>query len=277
MGTLYLVATPIGNLEDITLRALRVLKEVRLIAAEDTRRTRILLARYGISTPMTSYFEHNKLAKIPLIMDALQSSDVALVSEAGMPGLSDPGYELVRAAIDAGFQVVPVPGPSAVVTALAASGLPTDRFIFLGFLPRKAGERQKFLESIAHQPHTLVAFEAPHRLLESLRDIAEILGDRKMAMARELTKIHEEIRRGKVSEILARYQKTEPRGECVLIVEGAAEETWDEGRIRQALLQLKEEGVAAKEATAQVASLSRHPRREVYKIWLTLEGDKEKR
>lgn len=161
MGTLYLVGTPIGNLEDITLRALRVLREVPLIAAEDTRRTRILLDHYGITTPMTSYFEHSGAAKLAFLLRHLESQDLALVSEAGMPGISDPGYDLVRAAIERGLPVVPVPGPSAIITALAAAGLPTDQFLYLGFLPRRAGERRRRLEEVRDQPRTIVAFEAP--------------------------------------------------------------------------------------------------------------------
>ena len=171
MGTLYLVATPIGNLEDVTARALRVLREASLIAAEDTRHTRQLLARFDIHTPLTSYFEHNKLAKLDEILSALAAGDVALVSDAGTPGLSDPGYELVRAALDAGHAVVPIPGPSALLAALVASGLPTDAFVYLGFLPRKDSDRQRLLASVAREPRTLVAFEAPHRLLDALRDI----------------------------------------------------------------------------------------------------------
>ncbi|MDW8356235.1 MAG: 16S rRNA (cytidine(1402)-2'-O)-methyltransferase, partial [Bryobacterales bacterium] len=163
MGALYLVATPIGNLEDITARALRVLRKVSLIAAEDTRHTRGLLAHFDIHTPLTSYFEHNKLTKLDVILAALETGDVALVSDAGMPALSDPGYELVRAALDAGHDVIPIPGPSAITAALAASGLPTDAFVYLGFLPRKAGERRRLLESLRAEPRTLVAFESPHR------------------------------------------------------------------------------------------------------------------
>lgn len=272
MGTLYLVATPIGNLEDITLRALRILKEVSLIAAEDTRRTRILLDHYAISTPLTSYFEHNKLAKLPAILEALQKGDVALVSEAGMPGISDPGYELVKAAIAAGFSVVPLPGPSAVVAALSASGLPADSFLFLGFLPRKKSERRRLLESVAQETRTLVAFETPHRIIESLQDITAILGDREMALAREVTKIHEEIRRGPVFQILAHFQKTEPRGEFTLILAGARTQAWDEAQIHDFLHQLHKEGYPGSEAVRHTSRLSGRPRQEVYKIWLRSKG-----
>ncbi|MBI2845947.1 MAG: 16S rRNA (cytidine(1402)-2'-O)-methyltransferase [Chloroflexi bacterium] len=276
MGTLYLVATPIGNLEDITLRALRILKQVALIAAEDTRRTKILLDHYQIKTPMTSYFEHNKLTKLPRIMQALQEGDVALVSEAGMPGISDPGYELVKAALDAGYAVVPLPGPSAVTAALAASGLPTDSFLFLGFLPRKKGERRQVLQSVVAESHTLVAFEAPHRIVESLGDIVDILGDRKIALAREVTKIHEEIQRGTVSKILAYFQRTEPRGEFTIILAGAEPQAWDAERIRHRIIQLQEEGVAGGEAVRQVSRLAGKSRNEIYKIWLSIKQGNRK-
>ncbi len=218
MPTLYVVATPIGNLEDITLRALRVLREVDLIAAEDTRRTLRLLNHYNIKKPLISYHEHNKLARIPEILKILEEKDVALVSDAGVPGVSDPGRELVAAALEAGFKVVPIPGPSAIPTALSVSGLPADQFLFLGYLPRKRSERRKLLSSVAEEERTLVAFEAPHRLRESLSDILEVLGDREIAVCRELTKLHEEIFRGKVSEALERFR--EPLGEFTLVLAG---------------------------------------------------------
>jgi 16S rRNA (cytidine1402-2'-O)-methyltransferase len=270
MGTLYLVATPIGNLEDITLRALRTLREVDLIACEDTRRTGRLLARYQIKTPLISYYEGNKLAKIGYILDTLQRKDVALVSEAGMPGISDPGYELVRAAISAGIAVVPIPGPSAPITALAVSGLPTDSFVYLGFLPRRRKERRRFLKVIAREKRTLVAFEAPHRLLNSLEDIEEVLGDREMTLTRELTKLHEEVIRGSVSHVRAHFQEAHPRGECTLVISGAKEEAWGEEKVRKALKELRAQGVSGLEATKEVAELSGHSRSEVYKMWLDL-------
>jgi 16S rRNA (cytidine1402-2'-O)-methyltransferase len=218
MPTLYVVATPIGNLEDISLRALRVLREVRLIAAEDTRKTRRLLNAYDIETPLTSYHEHTTRAKLDHLLGHLEKDDLAVVSEAGMPGLSDPGYDLVVAAIDRGIAVVPVPGPSAVVTALVVSGLPTDRFTYVGFLPRRKGQRQRLLRSISDEPGTIVAFETPHRLDEALTDIEQILGDRRVSICRELTKVHEEIFRGRVSQ--AREHFAEPRGEFSLVIEG---------------------------------------------------------
>jgi 16S rRNA (cytidine1402-2'-O)-methyltransferase len=218
MPVLYVIATPIGNLEDISLRALRLLREVKLIAAEDTRTTRHLLNAYNIKTPLTSYHEHSKRAKLDYLLDYLEKEDLALVSEAGMPGLSDPGYELVIAAIERGISVVPIPGASAVITALVVSGLPTDQFLYLGFLPRRKGQRQRLLSSIVDEPRTIVAFETPHRLREALSDIEEILGNRRLSVCRELTKVHEEIFRGRVSQ--AREHFAEPRGEFSLVIEG---------------------------------------------------------
>jgi 16S rRNA (cytidine1402-2'-O)-methyltransferase len=218
MPVLYVVATPIGNLEDISLRALRILREVGLIAAEDTRKTRRLLNAYDIHTPLTSYHEHSNKARLDHLLAHLEREDLALVSEAGMPGLSDPGYDLVVTGIDRGVPVVPVPGPSAVITALVVSGLPTDQFVYLGFLPRRKGQRQRLLSSMCDESRTIVAFEAPHRLREALTDIGEILGDRRIAVCRELTKIHEEIFRGMVSQ--AREHFAQPRGEFSLVVEG---------------------------------------------------------
>ncbi len=272
MGTLYVVGTPIGNLEDITLRALRVLRECALIAAEDTRRTRILLEHYGIHTPMISYFEHNEPVRIPQILKALTRGDVALVSEAGMPGLSDPGYTLIRAALAQGFPVVPIPGPSAPVTALVASGLPTDRFVFLGFLPRRSGERRRLLATVASFPWTLVAFEAPHRLRKSLQDILEVLGDRPMAVARELTKIHEEIRRGTVREILEHFTQVEPRGEFTLVIAGMPEETeqWEEEEVRNRLQELLAAGMSPAQAARELARISGWPRQAIYRMALAI-------
>lgn len=218
MPILYVIATPIGNLEDISLRALRLLQEVKLIAAEDTRTTRRLLNAYNIKTPLISYHEHSKRAKLDYLLDYLEKEDLALVSEAGMPGLSDPGYELIVAAIERGISVIPIPGASAVITALVVSGLPTDQFLYLGFLPRRKGQRQRLLSSIVDEPRTIVAFETPHRLREALSDIEEILGNRRLSVCRELTKVHEEIFRGRVSQ--AREHFTEPRGEFSLVIEG---------------------------------------------------------
>lgn len=218
MPVLYVVGTPIGNLEDISLRALRVLREVGLIAAEDTRKIRRLLNAYDIHAKLTSYHEHSGKAKVEQILGHLEREDVALVSEAGMPGLSDPGYDLVVTAIDRGILVVPIPGPSAVTTALVVSGLPTDQFVYLGFLPRRKGQRQRLLGSICDESRTMVAFEAPHRLREALADLGEILGDRRVSVCRELTKVHEEIFRGSLSQ--AREHFAQPRGEFSLVIEG---------------------------------------------------------
>ena len=222
MPTLYVIATPIGNLEDISLRALRLLREVKLVAAEDTRTTRHLLNAYEIKTSLTSYHEHNKKAKLGYLLSCLEKDDIALVSEAGMPGLSDPGYEFITAAIARGIPVVPIPGASAVTTALVVSGLPTEQFVYLGFLPRRQGKRRRLFNSVANEPRTIVAFEAPHRLRETLSDIQETLGDRQLAICRELTKFYEEVFRGKVSQAIEHF--TEPRGEFTLVIGGKAEE-----------------------------------------------------
>ncbi|NIN66636.1 MAG: 16S rRNA (cytidine(1402)-2'-O)-methyltransferase [Anaerolineae bacterium] len=271
MGTLYIVGTPIGNLEDITIRALRILEQVGLIAAEDTRATGKLLTRYEIETPLTSYWEQNKLTKLEYILGALEQKDVALVSKAGMPGISDPGYELIRAALERGIEVLPVPGPSAITAALVVSGLPTDSFTYLGFLPRKKGQRARLLASLTAEQRTIVAFEAPHRLLAALADIRDTLGDRRMAVTRELTKLHEEVVRGAVSEVIQHFEKAPPRGEMTLIIEGAAEASWDQGMIEEALVRLKHEGIPGKEAVKEVAKVARRPRNEVYRIWLSME------
>src|SRR5690349_21772039 len=220
MGILYLVSTPIGNMEDITLRALRVLREAILIAAENTRHTRRLLDRYELTTPCIAYHEHNKLARLDEVLTALANGDVALVSDAGTPGLSDPGFELINACIAAGFTVVPIPGPSAPIAALVASGLPTDQFSYLGFLPRRGPERRALLASLADLPQTLICFEAPHRLVDALTDMLAILGDRRIVVARELTKIHEEFRRERIGAALAHFQGHRARGEFTLVIEG---------------------------------------------------------
>ena len=268
MHTFYVVATPIGNLEDISLRALRILKEVKIIAAEDTRKTSRLLNHYQITTPMTSYYEHNKLVKLNRMLDYLEQGDMALVSEAGMPGISDPGYELIVAAIEHGIPVVPVPGASAVVTALAVSGLATDRFIFLGFLPVKTVARRRILESVTAEKGTLIILEAPHRVEESLKDILSVLGDRRIAACRELTKIHEEIFRGKVSEALARFSA--PKGEFTLVIEGNKAESSKEmtPEIELKLHDLRASGVSAKEAIETMMAETGLTKRELYRAWL---------
>jgi len=269
MPSLYVVATPIGNLEDITLRAIKVLSEVALIAAEDTRRTRRLLNTYDIKTPLTSYYEHNKLTKLEYILSHLEKEDVALVSDAGMPGISDPGYELIKAAIEKGVPVVPVPGPSAAVAAVAISGLPADRYLYLGFLPSRSGDRRRLLESVALEMGTIVAFEAPHRLVKALVSILEVLGDRRMAVCRQLTKLHEEVFRGRVSEAIKYFVK--PRGEFVLVIEGARKQKkqLDDNIISQ-LIKLKHKGDRAKEAVTEIAKETGISKKELYQAWLRL-------
>jgi len=270
MPVLYVVATPIGNLEDISLRAIRTLSEVKLIAAEDTRKTRRLLNRYEIRTPLTSFHEHSGGTRLSSILEHLEEGDVALVSEAGMPGISDPGYELVTAAIRQGVSVVPIPGPSVVTAALAVSGLPTERFTCLGFLPSRSNARRRVLESVTDDPATLVVFEAPHRLAASLSDIAAVLGDRRIAVCRELTKLHEEVFRGTVSEAATRFVET--RGEFTLVIEGTRERerpriTED---IERQLREMRSSGMPAREAVASVAGGTGVSRRELYRTWLKL-------
>lgn len=272
MPTLYVVATPIGNLEDITARAVRVLKSVSLIAAEDTRRTLKLLNALGIKTALTSYYEHNKLSKLDYVLSQLERGDVALVSDAGTPGIADPGAELIAAAIGRGFGVETVPGPSAVMAALSVSGLPTAEFRFAAFLPRKTSARRSVLEKFAADTATLVFLEAPHRLRATLEDMIENLGDRRAAVCRELTKLHEEVFRGTISQALKHF--SEPRGEFVLVVEGAAvaeqAPVLDEtviGRLRQ----MKQRGATARDAVDKVASASGLPRKEIYSAWLKLD------
>jgi len=268
---LYVVATPIGNLEDISFRAIRTLKEVGLIAAEDTRKTRILLNRYDIATKLTSYYEHSKQIKTTQLLDRLiNGDDIAIVSEAGMPGISDPGYELINAAIEKGITVIPIPGPSAVTTALVVSGLPVSEFTYIGFLPRKKAERKKLLKSIADEPQTIVAFEAPHRIQASLADIKEALGDRRIAVCRELTKLHEEVFRGNISQAIEHFDN--PRGEFTLVIEGktAEEQTVDVSLIKNELERLKSQGIKAKEATTQVSKKHGITRKQAYDIWLSL-------
>ncbi len=271
MATLYLVGTPIGNLEDITLRAVRILDEVSLIAAEDTRRASILTQHYHITTPVTSYFEGNKLTKLETVLGALEGGDIALISEAGMPGLSDPGYELIRAAIERGHTVTAVPGPSAPITALVLSGLPSDTFLYLGFLPRRQRDRRAALEAVRGQPWTLVLFESPHRLTRSLMDMEAILGDRPIAICRELTKLHEEIWRGTVSGAREHFATVKPRGEFTLVVGGARGDReerprWDEEQVRAAMNALRQQGVRRSQAARQVAAESGWSRSEAYTL-----------
>ena len=220
-GTLYLVATPIGNLEDITYRAIKILASVDFIAAEDTRKTKILLDHYSISKPMMSYYSYNEQARAPQLIEKLLSGkSIALVSDAGTPGISDPAFHVVRQALENGIPIIPIPGPAAFITALIASGLPTDRFVFEGFLPLKKGRKTKF-ESLKSEYRTIIIYESPHRIIKTLNDIQKYLGSRNVVVARELTKKFEEIVRGSVQSVLAELSKKQPRGEYVVIVEGA--------------------------------------------------------
>jgi 16S rRNA (cytidine1402-2'-O)-methyltransferase len=268
VGTLFVVGTPIGNLEDITLRAIRVLQEVDLIAAEDTRRARTLLNRYEINTPLISYFEHSGAGKRERILSDLRNRDIALISEAGMPGISDPGHVLIREAIQREFRVVPVPGPSALVSALVVSGLPTDSFIYLGFMSRRKGERQQTLREIRNDRRTLIVYEAPHRLLACLEDMLDILDDRTVAIARELTKLHEEIFRGTISSALAHFREVAPRGEFTLIVQGVdpttETERFDVHQVHALARRLLNEGMSTRDAAAEAARRTGWSRREIY-------------
>jgi 16S rRNA (cytidine1402-2'-O)-methyltransferase len=274
-GTLYVVATPIGNLEDLSPRALRTLREVDLVACEDTRRTGPLLRAQGITTALTSYFEHNESAKGALILERLRAGDdVALVSDAGTPAISDPGFKLVRDARSEGFAVVPVPGPSAAVTALCVSGLPTDRFTFLGFLPRKAGARRHVLEEVAPRPDTLVVYEAPHRILATLDELRAVLGDRPAFLCREATKLHEEYRPGRLSELHALLAaRPDVKGEIVLVVGGAERGPAEEADPQELMRELMGEGMSRKEASRTVAQRLGLPARDVYRDSLDAPGN----
>lgn len=269
MGTLYLVATPIGNLEDMNPRGVRILREVVLIAAEDTRHTGKLLKHFDIQTPQTSYYEHNKLHKLDFILEKLSTGDVALVSDAGAPAINDPGYELVKAALASGFDVVPVPGPSAPIAALTVSGLPTDSFLYLGYLPHKSSERRKSMEQVASLPYTLILLESPHRIVDSLGDILSALGDRRICVAREMTKMYEEYWRGQISGAIEYFKSKEPRGEFTLVVEGKKKEEsekWTEDELLKAIKKEMKAGESAKEISAELAEQSGWNKKEVYNI-----------
>ncbi|MHB8769492.1 MAG: 16S rRNA (cytidine(1402)-2'-O)-methyltransferase [Syntrophales bacterium] len=273
-GTLYIVATPIGNLEDMTIRALRVLNEVHLIAAEDTRHTRILLDHYRITTPMTSLYDQNESRKSGLLMAKLRAGqDVAYVSDAGTPGISDPGYVLVREAIASGIRVTPVPGASALLAALSVSGLAMDSFIFLGFLPAKAGKRRQFLTSLRDEEKTLIFYESPRRLLDSLRDIGEVLGERETVVAREITKVYEEFLRGPVQTVLSGIGDRPIRGEMTLIVAGRSgqrEELSDaELLMRSETIREEAEGdVSLRDVADRIARETGTSRKRIYRLLL---------
>jgi 16S rRNA (cytidine1402-2'-O)-methyltransferase len=267
-GTLFVVATPIGNLEDLTPRALRTLREVDLVACEDTRRTGLLLSAQGIRTPLTSFFEHNEEVKTDhLIARLREGRHVALVSDAGTPAISDPGFRLVREARAAGLPVVPVPGPSAVITALCVSGLPTDRFTFLGFLPRKATARRRVMEEVAARPDTLVVYEAPHRVVESLAELQDVLGDRDAFLCREATKLHEEYQPGKLSELRQSLAgRGDVKGEIVLVIAGAGEPPPEvETEPGELVRKLMGEGMSRREASREAAQRLGRPARDVYR------------
>jgi 16S rRNA (cytidine1402-2'-O)-methyltransferase len=267
-GVLYVVATPIGNLEDLSFRAVRVLKEVDLIAAEDTRHTKILLAHYGINTPLTSYHEHNERAKSRYLVERLiRGENVALVSDAGTPAISDPGYRLVVEAIQAGIQVTPVPGASALTAVLSASGLPTDRFIFEGFLPAKKNERRRRLRALRAEVRTLIFYESPHRLKESLQDSLEVLGDREVVLAREISKIHEEFLRGPLSHVIREIVPREIMGETTLLVRGAEKTAApSEDRLREEIRELQAAGVRVKEIAQLLGARHGYSKKAIYRM-----------
>lgn len=271
-GKLYLVSTPIGNLEDITCRAVRVLQEADLIAAEDTRNSRKLLNHLGIKKPMLSYYEHNKLSREPEILSCLEEGkDVAVISDAGTPGLSDPGADIARAAIDAGIEVIAIPGASALLSALVTSGLDTARFVFEGFLPRNKSGRRKALQSLAKEERTMVFYEAPHRMLAFLADAQEIWGPRQISVSRELTKVFEETVRGSIEDVLAYFSAHTPRGEFTIVVSGAVagdEPLSDERELEKEMKRLISSGLSRKEAAKQVAGKYKVSVRGIYELGL---------
>lgn len=274
MGTLYVVGTPIGNLEDMTFRAVKTLQSVDRIAAEDTRHTGKLLQHFQITTPQISYHEHNRNERLPELLNLLQEGNaIALVTDAGMPGISDPGYELVKACIDAGISVVPIPGATASITALSAAGLPTERFVFEGFLPTSNQARKQRLEILATEPRTLILYESPHRLLQTLQHLADSLGkERSIVLARELTKLHEEFWRGSIGDAIAHYNQREPRGEFTLVVAGAEEEVqvFSEEELKAKLMEIMTRGVSRSQASRQLAQLTKVSRRQLYQLALAL-------
>ena len=273
-GTLYVVATPIGNLEDITLRALRVLKEVDVIAAEDTRHTQILLSHYGIRTPLTSYHEHNEKTKARQLMSRLERGEqIALVSDAGTPAISDPGYRLAVEAIRGGIPVIPIPGASALTAVLSAGGLPTDRFVFDGFLPAKKQERRARLRALSSETRTLVIYEAPHRLTETLNDLAEILGDREIVLAREVSKVHEEFLRGRLTEVAKQIAGREIKGELTLLIGGSrGQSEVSQEQIEEEIRKLKDDGLRVKEIAEILGEKYGYSKKEIYRLALAQSG-----
>lgn len=271
--TLYVVPTPIGNLEDITLRAIRTLREVSLILAEDTRHTRKLLTHYEIDTPLLSYHQHNKVTRLDRALQELQTADVALVSDSGMPSISDPGFELIEAAVAHGLSIDVLPGPSAAITAVTAAAIPSPGFLFAGFLPRRSGERRSRLRTLSGLQYSLVFYEAPHRLLPALRDVRTELGERPMVAARELTKIHQEIVRGTVSEVEAHFTEKEPRGELTLVIAGAREESRPRDTdVLERLRAYHDAGEDRRTAVAAIVAETGISRNEAYRLWLKVTG-----
>ncbi|HCL91110.1 MAG TPA: 16S rRNA (cytidine(1402)-2'-O)-methyltransferase [Candidatus Atribacteria bacterium] len=278
-GILYICGTPIGNLEDITLRALKVLKKVKLIAAEDTRHTKKLLNHYQINTKITSYYEYNKFKKAPYLVEILKNGqDIALVSDAGMPGISDPGYVLVNLALKNNIKIIPVPGVSALITALVVSGLPTDKFVFEGFLPRKIKERKRYFKSIENEERTVIFYETPHRLKRTLKDMLEIWGDRKIVIARELTKKFEEMIRGNLSQVITEINTKEIKGEITLVVQGgikkkendATDFLKDECIMEEYLKKLKNQGYSNRDIIKIAQEKLNIPKNQVYKKLLEM-------
>jgi 16S rRNA (cytidine1402-2'-O)-methyltransferase len=273
--TLYLVGTPIGNLGDMTARGLEVLKSVDLIAAEDTRHTGKLLHHFQVQTPQISYHEHNEQQRIPELIDKLQAGkSIALVTDAGMPGISDPGYQLVAACVAAGIVVVPIPGVTAAIAAVSASGLPTDRFVFEGFLPAKGEARRERLAAVQGESRTLIFYESPHRLRQTLGDFAVTFGsDRRIVLARELTKLHEEFWRGTVEEAIEYYTHREPQGEYTIVLAGVIlnQPTLSDAAIREELRHLLDQGMSRSQASRHLAEQTNLSRRYVYQLALAIE------
>jgi 16S rRNA (cytidine1402-2'-O)-methyltransferase len=274
-GKLYIVGTPIGNLEDITFRAIKILQTVDLIAAEDTRHTGRLLQHFQIKTPQTSYHQHNRNSKTSeLIQQLIEGKSIALVSDAGMPGISDPGYELVTACVEEGIKVVPIPGACAFVTALSASSLATDRFVFEGFLPAKAKQRRENLELLASESRTLIFYESPHRLRDTLQDLASVFGNsRRIVLARELTKLYEEFWRGSIEEAIHHYNSRPPQGEYTLLVAGAEfiKQELTEEEIKTQLQSLINQGISRSQASREIAKTTSLHRRHIYELALSLD------